>query len=144
MKEENIHSNNETFLAKWLEGELSDVDLKALVSETDYNTFIKIRKGINTYEVLESPTETSFEKIKDHISKNKRQDKGKVRSLNSNGWLLSVAASIVLLFGLFFILGDDIVTIETNYGEQKTIALLDGSQVILNSKSTLTSHEYNW
>ena len=45
---------------------------------------------------------------------------------------------------MFFILGDDIVTIETNYGEQKTIVLLDGSEVILNSKSTLTYDEDDW
>ncbi|MEM5564339.1 FecR family protein [Psychroserpens sp. AS72] len=144
MKEEKSHNNNDTFLAKWLEAELSDDELRALVSEADYNAFLKIRKGIDMYDVLESSTDASFVKIQDHISKSKRQEKGKVRQLNSNSWLLSIAASVVLLFGLFFILGDDIVTIETNYGEQKTIALLDGSEVILNSKSTLTYDKDNW
>nr|WP_321243485.1 FecR family protein [uncultured Psychroserpens sp.] len=144
MKETNSHNNNDTFLAKWLEGELSNEELKALVSETDYNSFIKIKKGISTYEVLESSTDASFMKIQDHISKNKGQEKSKVRPLNSNSWLFGIAASIVFLFGLFFILDDGIVTIETNFGEQKTIALLDGSEVILNSKSTLTYDKDDW
>jgi transmembrane sensor len=144
MKEQNLHNDNDTFLAKWLEGELSDDALKTLVSETEYNSFLKIRKGINTYDVLESSTDTSFIKIQNHISKRKGQESGKVRQLKSNTWFLGIAASVVLLFGLFFILGDNIVTIETNYGEQKTIVLLDGSEVILNSKSTLTYDEGDW
>lgn len=142
MKDQNLNSENDTFLAKWLEGELSDDALKSLVSENEYRSFLKIRKGINAYENLESSTDASFGKIQDHISKSK--EKGKVRQLNSNRWLLGIAASIVVLIGLFFILGDDIVTIETNYGEQKTIVLLDGSEVILNSKSTLTYDEDDW
>tara|TARA_R110000751_G_scaffold28298_1_gene73893 strand:- start:1412 stop:2344 length:933 start_codon:yes stop_codon:yes gene_type:complete len=142
MKDQNLNNENDTFLAKWLEGELSDDALKSLVSENEYHSFLKIRKGINAYENLESSTDASFSKIQDHISKSK--EKGKIRQLNSNRWLLGIAASIVVLIGLVFILGDDIVTIETNYGEQKTIVLLDGSEVILNSKSTLTYDEDDW
>ena len=47
MKEQNLHNDNDTFLAKWLEGELSDDALKTLVSETEYNSFLKIRKGMD-------------------------------------------------------------------------------------------------
>tara|TARA_B100000809_G_C15127932_1_gene527094 strand:+ start:1328 stop:2254 length:927 start_codon:yes stop_codon:yes gene_type:complete len=140
MEEQNLHNEKDTFLAKWLAGELSNDALKALVSEADYNSFMILRKGIETYEGLELSTDPSFVKIKNHIS-NKNT---KVRSLNSNSWLLGIAASVVLLFGIFFILGDDIVTIETNFGEQRTIALLDGSEVILNSKSTLIYNEDDW
>lgn len=140
MKEQNLHSEKDTFLAKWLAGELSDEKLKTMVSRADYNSFLKLRKGIQTYDALESSTDTSFVKIQNHIS-NKST---KVRNLNSNNWLLGIAASVILLFGLFFILGDDIISIETNFGEQKAIVLLDGSEVILNSKSTLTYNENDW
>ena len=140
MKNTELHNNNDTFLAQWLEGELSDNELKRLVSEADYKSFLKIRKGLEVYDDLEASTDTSFTKIQEHIS----NKKGKVRNLNANTWLIGIAASVVLFFGLFTILGNDIVTIETNYGEQKTIALLDGSEVIINSKSTLTYDEDNW
>jgi ferric-dicitrate binding protein FerR (iron transport regulator) len=140
MKEQDLHNDKDTFLAKWLEGELSDDALKTLVSLEDYNSFVKLRRGIQTYDVLESSTDASFVKIKDHISTSST----KVRPLNSKVWLMGIAASVILLFGLFFILDDGIITIETNYGEQRIIALLDGSEVILNSKSTLTYDEDNW
>ncbi|WP_298761148.1 FecR family protein [uncultured Psychroserpens sp.] len=140
MKEQDLHNEKDTFLAKWLEGKITDGDLKALVTVAEYNSYMKIKKGIETYEALEASTEASFEKITDHISKKK----GNVRKLHTNSWFIGIAASIVLFFGLFSLLGDDIVTIKTNYGEYKTIALLDGSEVILNSKSTLTYNEDEW
>ncbi|MEH6535559.1 MAG: FecR family protein [Psychroserpens sp.] len=140
MNTEHLNNEKDTFLAEWLEGKLSDTALKSLVSEADFNAFLKIRKGIETFEVLDSSTDASFEKIQENIT----QKSTKVRKLNPNSWLIGVAASIVLFFGLFSILGDDMITIETNYGEHKTIALLDGSEVILNSKSTLTYNEDDW
>ena len=59
-------------------------------------------------------------------------------------WIVGVAASIVLLFGLFSLFGNDNVIIETGFGENKTIALLDGSEVILNSKSKITYDKDDW
>lgn len=140
MKTKELNNENDSFLAQWLEGKLSDIELKKLVSESDYKSFLKIRKGLEVYDDLEGSTNASFAKIQDHIS----NKKGKVRNLNANHWFIGIAASVVLFFGLFTILGNDIVTIETNYGEQKTIALLDGSEVIINSKSTITFDENNW
>lgn len=134
------NNENDTFLAQWLAGELSDAELETLVSESDYKSFLKLKKGLNVYEALEASTEPSFEKIQEKIA----LKKGKVRRLNSNPWFIGIAASIVLFLGLFSILGNDVVTIETNFGEQKTIALLDGSEVIINSKSTLTYNEDDW
>lgn len=140
MKNKELHNENDTFLAQWLAGELSDVDLKYLVSEVDYKAFVKLRKGLEVYDDLEGSTDASFTQIKKRIA----SKKGKVRPLNANSWLIGIAASVILFFGLFSILGNDIVTFETNYGEQKTFALLDGSEVIMNSKSILTYNEDDW
>ncbi|MCK8482031.1 FecR domain-containing protein [Psychroserpens algicola] len=140
MNEEQLHNENDTFLAQWLAGDLSDDQLKNMVSESDFKAFLKIRKGIETYEVLEGDGSASFSQIQDKIS----LKKSKVKSLNNRSWWIGVAASIVLLFGLFLIRSDQDVKIATNYGEQKTIELLDGSQVVLNSKSTLVYNTDEW
>ena len=139
MKNQDLNSENDRFLAQWLAGELTDHKLKSLISEADFNAFLKIKKGIETHEALEGLTASSFAKIQDKIAKKPT----KVKILNTNWWI-GIAASIVLLFGLFSMFDDDMVTIETNFGEHKTIALLDGSEVILNSKSTLTYNEDEW
>lgn len=140
MKNKELHNANDTFLAQWLEGNLSDIELKKMVSEADYKSFLKIRKGLHVIDDLERSTDATFTRIQEEIA----SKKGKIRKLNTNIWLIGIAASVVLFFGLFSILGNDIITIETNFGEQKTIALLDGSEVVLNSKSTLTYNEDTW
>lgn len=139
MEKQNLNSDNDRFLAQWLAGDLSDNELKFLVSEADFKTFLKIKKGIEAYEVLEGSTASSFAKIQDRIGKQPT----KVKTLNTNWWI-GIAASLIILFGLFSLLGDEMVTIDTISGEQKTIVLLDGSEVILNSKSTLTYNEDEW
>jgi ferric-dicitrate binding protein FerR (iron transport regulator) len=147
MKEQNSHNDNEVFLAKWLAGELSDEALESLVSETEYISFLKLRKGVQTLEALDVPKDHSLNTIKNRVSTKIKQpylDHEKVKSLNAQRWILGIAASVILLFGLFFSLDDDMVTITTNYGEQRTVVLLDGSEVILNSKSTLVYDRDNW
>lgn len=134
-----LHKNSDTFLAKWLEGELTDNELKNLVSETDYVAFLKLRKGLDISEKLDAPVDRTFAKIQNRLSEKKQ----KVRPLYVN-WSIGIAASIVILFGLFLFTDNDEVVIETSYGESKVVALLDGSEVILNSKSEITYSEENW
>ncbi|MGB0981055.1 MAG: FecR family protein [Winogradskyella sp.] len=139
MKKEFSHNDSDIFLAQWLEGELSDNDLKNLISEDDFSAYLKLRKGMDVAEKLNAPVTDSFAKIKNRIE-NKKQ---KVKPLYTN-WTIGVAASIVLLFGLFTIFGNKTITTETGFGESKSIVLLDGSEVILNSKSKITYNEDNW
>lgn len=142
MKTEDLNSDNDRFLAQWLAGELTDDTLKHLVSKADFQSFLKLRKGIEAYDYLESSTEPTFKNVQAHIQN--RQAKSKVRRLYPNAWLLGIAAAILLLFGLFIFNEDSMVRYETGFGEQKTIALLDGSEVTLNSRSILTYDEENW
>lgn len=140
MEKQDLNSKNDTFLAEWLAGEISDEQLKTLVSSEDYLAFLKIRKGIETIDALEAPVDESFERIKSRMN----QKRGVVRSLQPLRWAAGIAASIIVLFGVFTFLDDNVITYNTNYGEQQTIALLDGSQVILNAKSTLSYNEDDW
>ncbi|MCB0400220.1 MAG: FecR family protein [Winogradskyella sp.] len=139
MIKENSHNDSDTFLAQWLEGELTDNELKKLVSQEDYLAFLKLRKGFEIREQLDASTDNSFIKIKEQITTRKQ----KVIPLYKN-WFVGIAASIIVLFGLFMLLDDSEVIIETGFGENKTIALLDGSEVILNSKSKIVYDEDNW
>lgn len=140
MENQNLHSNEETFLAQWLEGKLSDTELKNRISEADYSDYLKLRKGLEISDQLNASTEDSFNKIQEKIANKKTR----VRKLYPVSWSIGVAASIIVLFGLFSILGNNVITHETNFGETKTISLLDGSEVILNSKSTISFNESDW
>ena len=140
MENQNLHSNEETFLAQWLEGNLTDTELKKCISEADYNAYLKLRKGLDVLDQLNASTEDTFNKIQQKIANKKTR----IRKLYPVRWSIGVAASIILLFGLFSIFTTDLITHKTNFGETKTISLLDGSGVILNSKSTIIFNEADW
>ena len=140
MENQNSHNNEEIFLAQWLEGKLPDTELKNRISKADYSFYLKLRKGLEVSDQLNASNEGLFNKIQEKIA----HKKTKVRKLQPKSWYIGVAASIVLLFGLFSILTTDVITHETDFGETKTISLLDGSEVILNSKSILTFNESDW
>ncbi|WP_340154804.1 FecR family protein [uncultured Winogradskyella sp.] len=143
MKNQNSNIDKDVFLAQWLDGQLSDIELKNLVSEADFKVYKKLKKGIEVSEKLEAPIDQSFVEIQKRITQKQQEKQLKVRPLYRN-WIVGVAASIVLLFGLFSLFGNDNVIIETGFGENKTIALLDGSEVILNSKSKITYDKDDW
>ena len=52
MENKNSHANNDTFLAQWLEGKLSDTELKNRISEQDYTAFLKLRKALDVSNEL--------------------------------------------------------------------------------------------
>jgi len=141
MKEsKNINKENDTFLAKWLEGDLTDQELKNLVSEEGFFSYQKIKKATQVLSEFEKPLALSFAKIQKKINLNK---KGKQRKLILR-WSVSVAASILILVGIFTNFKTNQTNIATYFTEQKSLILLDGSEVILNAKSEISYQENNW
>jgi len=141
MKEnKNIIVENEFFLAKWLEGNISDEELKKFISEEDFIAYKKIKKGILVLDELEKPLSSSFDNIQSKIIQ-KKKEKLKKQNLQ---WGISIAASLLILFGLFTTFNKQDTRIETSFAEQKTIVLLDGSEVVLNAKSEISYRENDW
>ncbi|MEM6719527.1 MAG: FecR domain-containing protein [Bacteroidota bacterium] len=128
---EQSESHNETNLAKWLSGELSPEEQQAFEQTEAYKTYAKI---ISATEKLKDPAydeDAMLAKIKQKID-----TQPKVRRLNFR-YVYAAAASLVILFGLYFFLKNSTMTHQTDFGKQLAINLPDGSEVILNAKSTL-------
>ena len=137
---------NDTYLANWMAGKLTNNQLKELVSPEDYNSYIKLKSGIEVFDYLESPLENTFSKIQGKIKSKKEstaKKQSKVRSLYYKS-AIAVAASLVLFFSISNYLTNSDVLFTTDFGENKTIALLDNSEVILNAKSELTYNKEDW
>lgn len=134
----------DSYLAKWIAGDISDNQLKELVSDKDYDVYKKLKKGVQAYEYLEASSNATLTSIKDKISAKKAVKKTtKVRSLFTKS-MIAVAASIALFFSINTFLNFSDVSVESDFGEIKTIALLDNSEVILNAKSTLFYNKKDW
>ncbi|MEM6515895.1 MAG: FecR family protein [Bacteroidota bacterium] len=118
---------------------MTDAELKKRVSTKDYLAYLKLKKGLETFDSLEGSIEPTFSKITNRLDAEK--PKGKYIQLR---WIGSIAASIIVLLGLFMFLQNDTTSHETGFGEHKSIVLLDGSEVLLNSKSQLSYDESKW
>lgn len=137
---ENLTKEEESFLAKWLDGTISDLTLKELVSEQDFIDYKKIKSGLELLDELNRPVATSFNALKNSIHK-KRNFK---HSQATFKWGLSIAASILVVLGCYFAFNFEEITYKTSYAEQKTINLPDGSEVVLNAKSVINFNEKDW
>ena len=140
MKNNEKNSIENPFLAKWLVGELSDTDLQKSVSKEDFIAFQKIKKGIKAYSVLEIPLEESF---KDLEAKMETKKAVKIITLYKK-WAFSIAASVLLFIGLNYFFKANSITYKTSFGEQKNVALLDGSEVVLNANSMISYNPKQW
>mgnify|MGYP001111612432 FL=1 len=135
---------NDTYLAKWIADEITDDQLNELVSDKDYSAYKKLKTGVHAFEYLEAPSNATLTSIKDKIAAKRPVEKTtKVRSLFAKS-MIAVAASIALFFSINTFLKFNDVDINSNFGEIKTIALLDNSEVILNAKSNLSYNKKDW
>lgn len=136
--EENKNIEEDRFLAKWLEGTVSDQELKNLVSGEDFNAYKKLRDGLTVLDSLERPIKNSFNEIENRINQKKKQVRSTYR------WGISIAASFLVLIGLFFAFNQQDTLYTTAIAEQRTINLPDGSEVVLNALSDIEFNEKDW
>ena len=140
MEKNTLHNEEDYFLSHWLEGELTDEELRQRVSEDDFLKYKMIRDGLNVHSELKAPLKMSFQEIQAKIG----QSKVKRKSFGPAKLALAIAASLVLFISLFNSFGSDSTKFETSFSEQKTVTLLDGSSVELNAKSQLSYNESDW
>ncbi len=136
---ENNFKHNDTYLARWLAGEISDEELQKTIGEKEFRSYAKIRKALAVQEALDRPAEQSFATLEKQL----KPKKAKLIQLKTR-WAVGVAATLLAIFGLFMFFSSSEVSISTDYGQRETLTLIDGSEVILNSKSELSYNEDQW
>lgn len=128
-----VEQTNATDINYWEYWIANNPDKKDLVDKAKDLTL-----GVSFYKNYTSNEKVTFEwnKLEAKIIANKKASKRKPKLLKTIG----IAASIALLFTLSFYLfsGNNKITHKTNYGEILNIKLQDGSNVTLNSNSTLS------
>lgn len=131
-----IYNTDDTFLARWLNDELSDVELTEFKKSEAYKDFEKIAKNSQRFEVPNFNKEKVFKNIEEKINQ------PKVVKLMPK-WVYAVAASILLFIGSTFFINNSI-SYKTEIGKSLAVTLPDGSLVELNGNSELTYVAANW
>ncbi len=132
-----LSENENTYLAKWLNNDLTAQELEDLKSRPEYQEYKKIVQGM---EFFDPPNFDVKDALQTTLEKLDQTQETKVIWLKPLFYTISVAASIILIIGLFFTK----VTYTTLPGEQLAIVLPDGSSVDLNASSTLSHQRFFW
>ncbi len=128
---------DESFLARWISGDLSEEERVAFEKTDAFKQFSIINREAQLLDGPVIDTEAALEKVNRKL--NNEQSKPKVRRLR---WL-AAAASIAVIFGLFTFFNAT-KTYTTGIGEKQTIALADGSVIELNANSSLSHKRFSW
>lgn len=126
-------------LAKWINDEMTNAELKEFKQSDDYHLYEKIK---NYSASLETSSFNENEVLATILSSKKSTPK--VISFYNN-WFVKIAAILVLAFGLLFTFNT--FTNEeyiAKNGEKNNFLLPDNSQVFLNSGSQIEYKNWNW
>jgi len=126
-------------LAKWLNGEMTEAELKEFQAQPDYAIYEKIKKHSSSLEAPAFDEATILTAIL-------KSPKKKVKTISlTQHWLFRAAAVLVISLGLFFTYNNFSAAKEyAENGNQKNFFLPDNSEVVLNSGSEIQYKKWNW
>ncbi len=133
---------DDIFLSKWLNGELSEEERLAFENTEEGKEFIQLMEASKMIKPSVYDVESALSDLNRRIETNPKQ-------VQKQFWLqtnfqLAVAASVALIIAVvyLFTLGDQ--AIQTGYSEQDIVLLPDGSEVKVNAASQLSFDAESW
>ena len=127
--------NKENYLAEWLEGRITDEELANIIGRKELMEYKKLRKSFDVLKYFNEPLDKSLFQIKQKIAQEQKIQK----NVSMYKWIGGVAATLLLLAGLFQFMYQNAIDYQTGTAEQRHIVLSDNSKVILGANSKLTS-----
>ena len=117
---------DDTFLARWISGDLSTEELEAFKKSSDYHKFNKINEGAQNLKTPAYNKEAAFSKLQQQLEPEK--DSKKIEKRMPLWMYSSAAAILVMAFGIFYFLNLP-AHYQTGFGEQLAVILPDNSKV---------------
>ncbi len=136
-----MEKNNfeETFLAKWVSGELSQSELADFEKHPHYEQYVKINTATQNMSLSDYDIDAAFSNLNEKV--NKPVKKSKVITLYK--WIGVAAACLIFGAGVYlYTFSNTVYT--SNIAEHKNVVLPDGSTVLLNGKATAEVNKFNW
>lgn len=131
----------ENYLAKWLNGELSEEELTEFKKSESYASYQKLKEVSGTLKTPEFDVDQAWNTFKDR----ELGDTPKVITLNPFKQFLRVAAVVaIMLGGSYFYLNSLDESFSTQLAERSEVLLPDSSEIILNADSKVSFSEKKW
>jgi len=135
------YSQDETFLARWISGELTPEELNEFKKTEDYVVLNKINDASQNLEAPKFDHQALYYKLKQQKLNKPSQEKKVIKLFPT--WAHAVAASIIIAFGIFYAFNIE-SQFQTSFGEQLAVLLPDNSKVQLNANSEISYKSINW
>jgi len=135
------HQNDDTYLAKWLAGEMPENELHDFKKSSTYADYKFLIDVVDELETPDYNQQKNYSATLNKIAKQQEKSVTKVRTLIPN-WAYAAAASVVLFLGYSFFFQE--TTYNAQLAEQTNFKLPDGSEVLLNAGSKIAFNKFNW
>ncbi|MEX0289098.1 MAG: FecR family protein [Flavobacteriaceae bacterium] len=132
-----FEEKDDTIMARWLAGELTEAEHAEFEVSKEYAEYQRLAEGLTAFQRPAFDKEALRESVWEGIE---GQKPNKVVRLKPWYYVIGIAASILLVFGLFF----NKVSYTTDTGEKLLVTLPDGTEVALNAKSNLSHRRFFW
>lgn len=132
-----FEEKDDTILARWLAEELTDKERTEFEASPEYAEYVLLQEGLAAFQKPAYDKEALRSKVWKGIE---NQSRSKVIRLKPFYYAAGIAASLLLLLGLFF----NKVTYSTSAGENTMVPLPDGTEVYLNAATTLKHNRFFW
>ncbi|PKH52322.1 hypothetical protein CXF68_17185 [Tenacibaculum sp. Bg11-29] len=132
--------NDDTFLARWIENDLSLEESEQFQKSEAYHQFNKINKASQFLKAPDYNKSDAFQKIIKNTYQ-KKESKKVIKLIPK--WVYSAVASVALLFS-FFYFNNTTSNFSTEYGELISVKLPDNSIVHLSPNSHLEFNKKKW
>jgi len=131
----------ENYLAKWLNNELTEDELRIFENSDEYASYQRILEASSTLEAPDFDVDNAF----DALNNKRLLQETKVVQLHPFKKFLRVAAAVaILMVGSYFYVNTLNESITTQFAENKEVMLPDASEVLLNADSRLSYSEKKW
>ena len=131
----------ENYLAKWLNNELTEAELKEFKNSEEYAAYMRIIEASADLKAPEFDMDKAWNDFREQ-----RENRGtKVVVMRPVQKLMRLAAAVAVIFMIsYFYINSLDETISTQYAQRETVILPDASEVILNAGSEITFSKKKW
>lgn len=130
------YDTDDTFLGRWIAGELSEEELVHFKKTETYKQYKLINEESQLLSGPEIDVEAALQKVKQNL-KPKTSKPKTIRLWQT----ISIAAILIISLGFFL---NSSKTINNGIGNTQTIVLDDGSEVNLNANSSISYKRFFW
>ncbi len=134
--------DDETFLSRWLNNEVSPEEKADFEASAEGKDYVAMMKAAERFRAPDYDARSQLDKLKNTIA-TLPKPVAKVIWMQP-AFRYAVAASVVLITVIAFLLQPNLTRVSTGFGEQEIAFLPDGSEVRLNSSSSIAYDADEW